>query len=131
MRRWFKLWVVDDLHGPVRYNLSPAERSVWLDLRCLACESRKDGLITAPSGKPYTDNWLATTLNVPRKLVKSAIEKLQKLDQVVVKSDGIWVTNWYKMQSDYDRQKPYRQGKPESQDPDKYVKGKYGHMVRR
>lgn len=131
MRRWFKLWVEDELRGPVRYDLTPAERSVWVDLRALASESLKDGLIAAPSGKPYTENWLATTLNVPRKLLKSAIEKLQKLDEIVVKSDGIWVLNWYKYQSEYDRQKRYRQDTKPGEDPDKYVKGKYGHMVKR
>ena len=48
--------------------------------------------------------------------------------------NGIEILNWSKYQSEYDRQKPYREKSkrhPEKTDPDKYIKGQYGDMVRR
>ena len=41
-------------------------------------------------------------------------------------------TNWPKYQSEYDRQKHHRERKRgEAIDPDKYVNGKYGGLVKR
>lgn len=47
------------------------------------------------------------------------------------KHKGVWKNrfrNWMVKEQEYERQKPYHQ---EKEDPDKYTKGKYGHMVRR
>jgi len=41
---------------------------------------------------------------------------------------GIHITNWEFYQSEYDRQKKYR-GKGPDIGPEKFTKGKYGHMV--
>lgn len=131
MRRWFKLWVEEELNGAVRFALTPAERSVWVDLRALASRSQQDGLITAPSGKPYPHNWIATTLNVSRNLLESTLGKLENLHQIDENEDGIRLMEWGKYQSEYERQRPYRKGERPVEGPDRYIGQKHNHMVQR
>ena len=129
-RRWIKLWVQESLTGTVRFDFTPAERCVWYDLLILAGNCRLEGIIAAGPGMPYPHNWIAGTLNVPPELLEVTLEKCQQTERIEENGDGIRIVNWAKYQSEYERQKPYRQRG--DGDPDKYIKqGKYGHMVKR
>jgi len=129
-RRWIKVWVQESLTGTMRFDFTPAERGVWYDLLILAGNCRLEGIIAAGPGKPYPHHWIAGTLNIPQELLEVTLGKCQESQRINENSDGIHILNWARYQSEYDRQKPYRQ-KNKDEDPDKYTKGKYGHMVKK
>lgn len=108
-RRWVKIWVNECLTGTVRFDFTPAERSVWYDLLILAGNCRADGVIAAGPGRPYPHNWIAGTLNIPQDLLETTLKKCEEFGRVKEDENGIRIINWSKYQSEYDRQKPYRQ----------------------
>ncbi len=108
-RRWIKVWVQESLTGTVRFDFTPAERGVWYDLLILAGNCRLDGIIAAGPGKPYPHSWVAGTLNIPVGLLETTLKKCEESDRVHENKDGIQILNWAKYQSEYDRQKPYRE----------------------
>jgi len=129
MRRWVKIWVEESLSGTMRFDFAPDERGVWYDLLVLAGRCRLEGTIAAGEGVPYPHTWIAGTLNIPVDLLDRTLKKCLTSGRIEENHTGLRIINWDKYQSEYDRQKPYRQAKKE--DPDKYTKGKYGHMVNR
>jgi len=46
-RQWIKLWVEEWLGGTTRFELDPAERSVWADLLAMAGRSKFPGIIAS------------------------------------------------------------------------------------
>ena len=132
-RRWVKIWVTESLTGTMRFEFDPAERGVWYDLLVLAGNCRQEGIIAAGPDRPYPLTWIAGTLNVPLPLLKRTLDKCKESERIGMNGTGmIKITNWEKYQSEYDRQKSYRQPKKRcDDDPDKFIKGKYGHMVKR
>lgn len=65
---WIKFWTESWLTGTARQSLSPAERSVVVDLFCLA--KRKNGLVEIPSRSAQ-----AKMLLIPRKLLDTTLKK--------------------------------------------------------
>ncbi|MFQ5997097.1 MAG: phage replisome organizer N-terminal domain-containing protein [Dehalococcoidales bacterium] len=113
MGRWVKLWVNESLQGTIRFDLEPDERGVWYDLLVLAGQCQLDGIIAAGLGRPYPPNWLAGTLNISLELLERTLRKCEQSGKIEVDSYGIHILNWSKYQSEYDRQRPYRQKKKE------------------
>lgn len=131
-RQWVKIWVKESLRGTMRLDFTPAERGVWYDLIVLAGDCRQEGTIAPGPGREYPIKWIAATLRVPPALLKRVLQKCVESERIHMNGDGITILNWNKYQSEYDRQKPYRERKKEqSEDPDKFIQGKYGHMVQR
>jgi len=132
-RSWIKLWINESLKGSIRFDLTPAERGVWYDLLLFAGDCREPGTISANSNTPYPHEYIANTLNIPLELLESTIKKCIETRRLEENSAGIHIVNWASYQSEYERQKPYREKKKQgpSDDPDKYIKGKYRHVVRR
>lgn len=127
-RTWVKFWVIGWLHGSIRWQLDPAERSVWADLICLAGECGQNGAICDNDGVALPRAFIAGQFNIPTTLLDRTIAKCIH-DNRLTDNDGLLhIVNWEKYQSEYDRQKPYRQ---KEVDPDKYIKGKYGQAVQR
>ena len=132
MRQWVKIWVIESLTGTIRHDFTPEERCVWYELIILGGYCRQDGVIGAGEGKPYPDEYIAGLLNIPVELLRRTIKKCIKTGRLSRNGSGYKIEEWKKFQSEYDRQKPYRQKKKlEEQDPEKFTKGKYGHMVKR
>ena len=128
-RAWVKFFITGWLHGSIRCQLDSAERGVWAALICLAGECSRDGEISDNDGGAFPREYIANQLNIPQELLDSTIAKCRHDGRIDDRDDVIIITNWKAYQSEYDRQKPYRQkGKD---DPDKYTKGKLGHMVKR
>ena len=127
-RRWVKVWVQESLTGTLRFECDAAERGVWYDLLVLAGNCRQEGVIAAGEGVPYPDEWIAGTLNITLKLYKEAKAKFIKSGRLEENGAGLRVVNWQKYQSEYERQKKYRN---KEDDPDRYTGGKYGHMVKK
>jgi len=130
-RTWIKLWVSGWLHGSIRWQLKPDERGVWADLIALAGECGKDGKICDNDARPYPGDFIASQLHIPQALLDRTIAKCRTEGRLDDRDDMIVITNWPTYQSEYDRVKKYRDKKVEDEDPGKYVKGKYGHMVKR
>lgn len=130
-RTWVKLFVTGWLHGSIRWQLEPDERGVWADLIAMAGECGKEGKICDNDGRAYPRQFIANTLNIPIELLDRTIAKCMHDGRIEEKSDIIKITNWAVYQSEYERQKPYRQAKKVEDDPDKFTKGKLGHMVHR
>jgi hypothetical protein len=58
---------------------------------------------------PHT--FIANRLNISVQLLNSTIKKCADEGRLVEDETGIHIVNWEKYQSEYDRQKPYRQAK--------------------
>jgi len=129
-RKWVKIWVDESLTGTVRFDLTPAERSIWYDLIILAGACRVPGQISSNETTPFPHDYIANLLQVPLDLLQTTLKKLADTGRVSENENGIHITNWLKYQSEYDRQKKYR-GRKETQDKDKYLKGKYQDHVKR
>ena len=129
-RKWVKIWVDESLTGTVRFDLTPAERSIWYDLIILAGACRVPGQISSNETTPFPHDYIANLLQVPLDLLQTTLKKLADTGRVSENENGIHITNWLKYQSEYDRQKKYR-GRKETQDKDKYIKGKYQDHVKR
>ncbi len=112
-RTWVKMWVAECLEGTIRFEFSPAERGVWYDLILLAGRCRIPGIIAANENAPYPHSYIAGLLNIDQGLLQTTLEKCQKSDRIVEDERGIVLVNWEHYQSEYERQKPYRQRKEE------------------
>ncbi len=129
-RTWIKLYPVDCLEGSIRYQLEADERGVWYDLLNLSAICVTPGTISDKDARPYPHSFIANRLNIPTELLDRTLTKCIEEGRISENDTGIHITNWAAYQSEYERQKPYRQKKIED-DPDKYTKGKYGKGVRR
>lgn len=132
IRKWVKLWVTECLEGGIRYQLEPNERSVWYDLLLFAALRNPAGHICDRDGRPFPHQFIAGRLNISVDLLELTLKKCIKEGRITEDGGGIHITNWARYQSEYERQKPFREKKKQDEiDPDKYIKGKYGHMVQR
>jgi len=128
-RTWIKLFCYERLHGSVAAQLEPGERSVWDELLCFAGLCGLDGLIADHDKRPFPHSYIAHELHITEDLLESTLNKCKDEGRIKEDAHGIHITNWKAYQSEYERQKPYRKIKEDN--PDKYVQGKYGHMVNR
>lgn len=131
-------WCKENIFGSSRFEFSQSCRGIWNDLLDLAKLSRVGGGVIAPTaGQAYTHEWLAGLLNTPLEEFEVAINILIETKRIEENHNGIKIVKWSEYQTEYDRQKPYREAKKlldrpqDNPDPDKYVKGKGGHMVKR
>jgi hypothetical protein len=94
---WLPLWVDSWLFGSARLELSIEQRSVFIDLICLA---RKDnGFIRANEGIAYPAAQLAGFLCVPESLIVATIDRcieVGKLERLPDKT--LYITSWEKFQ---------------------------------
>jgi len=127
-----KSWPYDNLFGTLRHELDSAQRGVWNDLIDLAKLGRvRPGLIAPNDKTAYKHEWLAAFFNIPLDLLNTTLKRLEETGRIIENGNGIEIVNWHLYQTEYDRQRPYRQKKSENDDPDKYIKGKYGSIVKR
>jgi hypothetical protein len=113
-RIYRKSWPYDNIYGSSRFEFSATNRGIWNDLLDLAKLSRVEpGLIAPGPGQAYPHQWIAGLLNVPLEDLDQTIELLKKTNRISENHDGIRITNWTKYQTEYDRQKPWREAKKE------------------
>lgn len=109
-RTWIKLYAHQWLFGTLRDELEPAERSIWADFLAMAGDSNWEGQISFTKTMGYTDFQISGLLKVPLQTLKSAKEKMIKHGKITVTEDNvIEICKWFIYQSEYLRQKPYRQ----------------------
>jgi len=119
-RTWVKMWVNECLRGSVRFDFTPAERGVWYDLVILAGNCRIPGVISANESTPYPHSYIAGLLNIDPGLLETTLEKCKRSDRIKETKRGIELVNWEHYQSEYERQKPYREKKKRDTASKKY-----------
>lgn len=130
-RPWIKLHT-SFLESSVNMTLSPSEQVVFVKLILLAACCTDDGWVCDNNKKPLSRNFIAHRLFVDTTLLESTITKCKEMECLAENGSGLQIVNWKSYQDEYTRQKPYREKKKqEEQDPDRYTKGKYGHLVKR
>lgn len=85
---WFPFYIDKWFFGSTKYEFTPAERSVWVDLMAL---SKKDGgYIRANVGCPYSSKQLAGLFIVPVKLLNKTIAKALEVGKLRKLEDGTY-----------------------------------------
>ncbi len=111
-RIYRKSWPYDNLFGTLRHELDSAQRGVWNDLLDMAKIGRvRPGLVSPGVGKAYNHEWLAAFLNTPLELLEESLKLLKETKRITENGAGIEILNWRRYQTEYDRQKPYREAK--------------------
>ena len=108
-RAWVKLHINGILNGSVRYQLEPGERATWIDLLCFAGIGVEPGTISDSDLRPYPHSFLANRFNIPIELLEITLKKCAKEGRITEDETGIHIVNWRDYQSEYLRQRPYRQ----------------------
>ena len=112
MRRpWIKLYPIDCLDGSIRYQLEPDERGVWYDLLNFSAICAAPGTIADKDGRSYPLSFIANRLNIPQELLDKTLKKCTKEGRIKDKAGVLQIANWGAYQSEYQRQKPYREKK--------------------
>ena len=86
---WLKLWTRGWLEGSVRFDLTPAQRSVFIDLLAMARESRNPPWIQMNENQGYPHSWIAQKLNVPLDLLEETLELCKKQGRIYENETGI------------------------------------------
>ena len=110
-RRWVKFYCEQWLSGTIR-DEPPEIRAVFVDLLALAGGGQYGdvGEIKLANGIGYTDQQISEILRIRLALWRRAKSQLITSNRIETTSKGaITIVNWSKYQSDYQRQKPYRQ----------------------
>lgn len=109
---YVKLYPIDCLMGSINYQLEPAERCVWYELILLSALCRYPGVIADKDGRPYPHQYIANKLNVTLELLEATLRKCTDEGRIKENNEsGIEITNYKLYQSEYLRQKPYRERK--------------------
>ena len=111
-RLWIKLYPVDCLDGSIRYQLESDERGVWYDLLNFSAICAIPGTIADKDGRPYPHSFIANRLNISLDLLELTLRKCIEEGRIREEDGGkIEIVNWAAYQSEYQRQKPYREKK--------------------
>jgi len=112
-RKWIKLWCKQWTEGSIREE-EPAVRGVWADLLALAGSGQygSSGEIKLQNGIGLTDKQLCEILNIKPSLLRRAKKRFIDSQRINISpKNAITISNWFNYQSEYDRQKPYRERK--------------------
>lgn len=131
---YLKLFSREWLEGSLRFDCTPAERGTWADLLAMANESRTRGVIQANPTTPYPHSWIADKLRIPLGEFETALEKFKISGRISENSTGITIINFKFYQEELYKKRgrpPKYPSHDKVNDPERFVKGKYGHMVYR
>lgn len=109
-RRWVKIYT-SLLYSSLNYELTLAEQAVFIKLICLAGEYGQDGRIANGEGEAMPHEFIANRINAPVDVLESTIKKCAATNRINENSQGFTIVKWAEYQSEYDRQKPYRDAK--------------------
>lgn len=133
-RTWVKLDCEGVLRGSINYLLSLEGQAIWIKMVALSevCGGRS-GYIEDNNENGLPHEYIAQELHCSIDSLETVLDKMKSDSAIEIDNKGsIHLVNFEHYQfSEYDRQKPYRDKKKQEQDPDKFIKGKYGHMVKR
>ena len=119
-RTWIKVYCDNWIQGTLREE-TPDVRGIWADLLALAGTGQygDTGEIKLTNGVGYTDEQIAQILCIKKSSWRRAKLRLVETKRIKISPRGaIYITNWSKYQSEYRRQKSYRERKPETSTPE-------------
>lgn len=112
-RTWIKIYCDSWLEGSLKDD--PLElRGLWIGLLALAGSGKygDDGIIKVRGNIGLEDRQLGKIFSITTNKFSKLKNKLVKLERIFVDSNNIiTILNWGKYQSEYLRQKPYREAK--------------------
>lgn len=132
-RGWVK-FTKSWLTSSINYRMEMSEQLVFSKLIVMADEyGPVPGLISDNDFRAMPHDYLAHLACCPVEILEATLEKGKKDDSIYENGQGIFMTHFDDYQfTEYDRQQPYRQAKKErDENPDKYIQGKLGKMVKR
>lgn len=112
-KRWIKLYPTQCLDGSIRYELDPDERGVWYDLLNFTAICNMAGRICDRDERSFPNSFIANRLNISLELLERTLTKCEEQRRISIDGKGIKLINWKMYQSEYERQKPYRESKRE------------------
>jgi len=118
-RGWIKVYCGGEggwLDGTVRFQMTPIQRSIWVDLLALCGNSRypDEGVIAAGKNSdgslvPFPEQYLLGIVQVDAQTFRDTLQLLVQQERITLDSSGaIRITNWRRYQSEYARVLPYR-----------------------
>ena len=119
-RTWIKVYCDNWIQGTLREE-TPDVRGIWADLLALAGSGQygDTGEIKLTNDVGFTDEQIAQILCIKKPLWRKAKRRLVETERIKISPRGaISITNWSKYQSEYRRQKPYRERKSETSTPE-------------
>lgn len=128
-RRWIKIFCYETLHGSVSYQLSEAEQSVWVKLLCFAGLCGNEGLIADHDLRPFPHTFIIHEIHTDTDIFESTLEKCKSEGRISEDGQGIRIVNWAKYQSEYERQKRYRD-KDNTPNPEKFNQGRLQEVIK-
>lgn len=125
-RTWVKLYCEGCLHGSINYQLSLEEQAVFFKMVMYSAVCGGEaGIISDNDGRKMPHWFIANELHSPLEVFESTLEKCIKEGRCQENDQGLTITNFKEYQSEYERQRPYREAK-KAGGPDKGTKEKYG-----
>ena len=122
---YLKLYPYQCLHGSISWQLTPEERCCWYELLCFAALCPERGRIADSDGRPYPYTFIAQEIHTDLATLETTLQKCKEEGRLTEDDNGICITNWKSYQSEYERQKPYREKKKEAEkSPPSYLEGK-------
>jgi hypothetical protein len=115
-RRWIKLHIQQCLEGSIRWQLDPDERGVWYDLLVFAGVCQSEGWIGDRDNRAYPIEFIANRLNISLELLERTLKKCIVEGRIERNEEGIHIMHWEEYQSEYERQKPYREKQEKSEE---------------
>ncbi|MFC2042140.1 hypothetical protein ACFLTV_01370 [Chloroflexota bacterium] len=112
-RTWIKLYCDQWLSGTLREETAEL-RGVFADLLALAGSGKygDTGTISLQNGVGLTDLQFEKLLKITKFQWRKCKRRLISTDRIEVNSDNVvTIINWKKYQSEYERQRPYRNQK--------------------
>ena len=112
-RTWVKIYCDNWLSGTLR-DETPALRGIWADLLALAGSGKygDTGRISLQNSVGLSDLQFQKVLNLSKKGWRKAKNRLITTQRIAVNLQNvITILNWKKYQSEYERQRPYRNKK--------------------
>jgi len=108
-RTWVKLHCDGILNGSIAYQLEEAEQAVWMKLIAFAGVINRDGQISDNDGRPFPRQFIMHRINTTEDHLESTLKKCITEGRITEDEQGLHITNWKIYQSEYNRQKPYRE----------------------
>jgi len=109
-RNWIKLYVDQVLRGTCFKELIPDERFIWFGFLLLAGDNAMEGKICVTEEMGFSNKQLASLLKCKTELITRSIKKMVRYEKIkICESNIIQILNWKKYQSEYQRQRDYRE----------------------
>jgi hypothetical protein len=106
-RRWFKLFAAELLYGKFK-DLTCEEFGIAVRLFCMASDNVVQGQISLTEKIPYSIVQIAGIINTKPVILVEVLSSLVRYHTIKIEDDIIFIINWAEYQSEYERQKPYR-----------------------